>query len=508
MEIIVGYMAESIALIADSFHMLSDLLALGIAFYAIKLAKQRTRSNNLSFGYQRAEILGAFANSIFLLALCFTIIIEAIQRFVTPVEIENPKLVLIVGCVGLTTNILGMILFGGHVGHNHDHGDGGHGGHGHSHSHEPKGNHSHEGSQHEHGHGHEHKEVEYVLPDNASSDSVPMKYGAKLATKVQAEADRIRAHSHDPESGHSHGHSHDHDRHSHEHHTMDIKEKQVAEKKSSHGHAGHDHGNMNMRGLFLHALGDALGSVGVILSSLIIMFADGKWRYYMDPVISLLISGLIISSAVPLVRSASFILLQGVPSNISLETIKKEILELAGVLGIHEFHVWGLSDSKNVASVHVRVLENGAVGYMEVATSIKKLLHGYGIHSTTVQPEFARPASVASDYDDETGCLLKCEGGDCAEQVCCPDDEELLPVLAAVVSTGGPAPVPFLVSEAQPTQPVRHESPTSSVKGKVASFTLGKKDETAVHSHHTEGEKHEHSHGHGGSSHGSHGHHH
>ncbi|KAJ3068376.1 hypothetical protein HDU98_008446 [Podochytrium sp. JEL0797] len=85
LEIVAGYKTGSIALIADSFHMLSDLLALCIAFYAIKLAKQRTRKSNLSFGYQRAEILGAFANAVFLLALCFTIIIEAIQRFVEPV---------------------------------------------------------------------------------------------------------------------------------------------------------------------------------------------------------------------------------------------------------------------------------------------------------------------------------------------------------------------------------------------------------------------------------------
>ncbi|KAJ3282259.1 hypothetical protein HDU79_010078 [Rhizoclosmatium sp. JEL0117] len=354
MEIIVGYATQSVALVADSFHMLSDLLAICVAYYAIYLAKQRKRSNKLSFGYQRAEILGAFANAIFLLALSFTIIIDAVQRFVTPVEIENPKLVLIVGGVGLTSNILGMVLFGSHVGHDH------------------------------------------------GSDSGNDAHSLGAAHEV-----------HSPHEFNSHEmteSSHKHDGHDNNNH-------------------GHDHGNMNMQGLFLHALGDALGSVGVILSALIIMFADGTWRYYMDPVISLLISGLIIASAVPLVRTSSLILLQGVPDSISLEAIEKDIMALEGVVGVHEVHVWGLSDVKNVASVHVRVLENGAVGYMEVATSIKKLLHGYGIHSTTVQPEFARPASVASDYDD--GCLLKCEGGDCAEQVCCSDNEKLSAVIAA-----------------------------------------------------------------------------
>jgi len=80
-EITVGYMTSSLALIADSFHMLSDVLALGVALYAIKLAKRKGSTKSNSFGWQRAEILGALVNGVFLLALCFTIIIEAIQRF-------------------------------------------------------------------------------------------------------------------------------------------------------------------------------------------------------------------------------------------------------------------------------------------------------------------------------------------------------------------------------------------------------------------------------------------
>ncbi|KAJ3028032.1 UNVERIFIED_CONTAM: hypothetical protein HDU68_002615 [Siphonaria sp. JEL0065] len=446
MEIIVGYTADSIALIADSFHMLSDLLALCIAHYAIKLAQQRTKKANLSFGYQRAEILGAFANSIFLIALSFTIIIEAIQRFVTPVDIENPKIVLIVGCVGLTSNILGMVLFGGHVGHNHDHGEGGEKTKSHNHA----------------------LEDSPVLEDNTGVESVPMHYSSKSRVNVLAAADRIRGSSSATWS-----------------HSIEIKEVKEVKKVEGHNHDhqeshkghSHDNSNMNMQGLFLHALGDALGSVGVIISSLIIMFADGSWRFYMDPVISLLISGLIISSCIPLVRNASFILLQGTPSHISMDTLKTEILKLSGVLGIHEFHVWGLSDNKNVASVHVRVQETNARSYMEIATTIKKLLHGYGIHSTTVQPEFAQPSTVISNSalgleTKETGCLLKCEASDCNEQICCPEDEPR-----------------FLVSEGTVAQTTRSASP-----GNVA-FKMGVRNSHYLRNEH---DHHEHSHGHAG----------
>jgi solute carrier family 30 (zinc transporter), member 1 len=74
---------------------------------------------------------------------------------------------------------------------------------------------------------------------------------------------------------------------------------------------GHHHGSMNMRALLLHVLGDALGNVGVIASGLIIWQTTWKYRFYSDPIISLLITVIIFSSALPLVKSASFILLQG-----------------------------------------------------------------------------------------------------------------------------------------------------------------------------------------------------
>lgn len=68
----------------------------------------------------RAEILGAFFNAVFLIALCVSIILEALTRFVKPPEIDNPRLILIVGCAGLFSNLLGFFVLGGH-GHSHDH---------------------------------------------------------------------------------------------------------------------------------------------------------------------------------------------------------------------------------------------------------------------------------------------------------------------------------------------------------------------------------------------------
>lgn len=125
-EIIVGYATNSMALVADSFHMLSDIMSLIIGFFALRYSKRSQRTERNTFGWQRAEVLGALVNAVFLIALCFSILVESLKRIVEPEEINNPILVLIVGTVGLLVNVIGLILFHRH-GHGHSHGGGGHG---------------------------------------------------------------------------------------------------------------------------------------------------------------------------------------------------------------------------------------------------------------------------------------------------------------------------------------------------------------------------------------------
>ena len=170
---------------------------------------------------------------------------------------------------------------------------------------------------------------------------------------------------------------------------------------------------MNMRALVLHVIGDALGNVGVIMTGIIIWLSTWQYKYYCDPVISLIITVIIFSNSLPLgtdiifilhffhvnllylVRSASFILLQGVPPTVSLEEVKDSILSVEGVLSLHELHVWQLSESKLVASVHVLASRNH--DFMPVAEKIRKALHHLGIHSCTIQPEYYQPTTRAPD---------------------------------------------------------------------------------------------------------------
>lgn len=108
------------------------------------------------------------------------------------------------------------------------------------------------------------------------------------------------------------------------------------------------------------------------------------------------------------VKSASFILLQGVPPGISLQEVEQAIRDVEGVEEVHELHIWQLSESKVIASLHVHTVQER--DFMRVASEIRARLHDRGIHSVTIQPEYdpSRAASSESGrvriIDD--GCLF------------------------------------------------------------------------------------------------------
>lgn len=125
-EVVVSRMTASLSMLSDSFHMLSDVIALVVALVAVRFAEKTHATNKNTFGWIRAEVMGALVNAVFLTALCFTIVLEAIERFTEPHEIESPLVVVGVGAAGLLINLLGLCLFHGHAGGGHGHSHGGH----------------------------------------------------------------------------------------------------------------------------------------------------------------------------------------------------------------------------------------------------------------------------------------------------------------------------------------------------------------------------------------------
>lgn len=202
---------------------------------------------------------------------------------------------------------------------------------------------------------------------------------------------------------------------------------------------GHDHGDMGMNAMILHVIGDALGNVGVIATALIIWLTEWPGKEYADPAISLFITAIILNTSIPLTRATSRILLQATPENISISEIRQDIERLPGVVSCHHVHVWQLSDTKVVASMHLQVSfplnTNSGAKYMQLAKRARKCLHGYGIHSATIQPEFCLdPQQLQGEASELTldgatdmasstdaACLLECID-DCRAEGCCTAD--------------------------------------------------------------------------------------
>ncbi|KAL0951089.1 hypothetical protein HGRIS_007827 [Hohenbuehelia grisea] len=458
-ELIVGYAVGSLALVADSFHMLNDVMSLIVALYAIKLTAKSSTDSRYSYGWHRAEILAALVNGVFLLALCFSISLEAIERFFSTPEISNPRLVVVVGSLGLASNIVGLFLFHEH-GHSH--------GHSHGTTSKPSSITSRSASPIDERSGATTPTQKVTIPKQHSrsrTESYSSLYGHPAATRaslVQTANDLAHARSPSPHrtrdrrgsrsrlsldteglrhASQSAAQAAEEDRARAEASRVESTEdtpllaespsetsSRASSLKGGHGHGSHSHGHshagsMNMRALVLHVIGDALGNVGVIATGLVIWLSSWSYKFYFDPVISLVITVIIFSSALPLVRSASFILLQGVPSTISVDEVRAAILNVDGVLSLHELHIWQLSESKIVASVHVMASRNH--DFMPVAAKIRKALHHHGIHSSTIQPEYHPRAAPPEEHlktSQDTSCLILCPPDEeCnPENACCP----------------------------------------------------------------------------------------
>lgn len=115
-EISIGIYTKSLALVADAFHYLNDLIGFIVALVAVHVTERKTFPADLSFGWARAQLLGAFFNGAFLVALGLSITVQSIHRFIFIEYVDNPKLVLIVGCIGLALNIVSALFL-----HEHSH---------------------------------------------------------------------------------------------------------------------------------------------------------------------------------------------------------------------------------------------------------------------------------------------------------------------------------------------------------------------------------------------------
>jgi cobalt-zinc-cadmium efflux system protein len=237
-EVVGAWLSDSLALLADAGHMFSDLLGLVIALVALGIAA-RPATDRQTFGYQRAEVLGALFNGLLLLALAVFIAVEGITRLLHPGEADVLGLpMLIVAIVGLGANVASLLVLRG---------------------------------------------------------------GA--ATSI------------------------------------------------------------GMRGAYLEVLGDLFGSIAAIIAGLVILLTGFAQA---DAIASLVIAALIIPRAFSLVRDVVRVLSEAVPTGTDVEDIRTHILGTAGVIDVHDVHVWAITSGAPVFSAHVVVtaelFESGGTG--------------------------------------------------------------------------------------------------------------------------------------------------
>lgn len=143
--------------------------------------------------------------------------------------------------------------------------------------------------------------------------------------------------------------------------------------------------SMNVRGAFLHVLGDTLSSVGVLIGAGIMWFTG--W-YVVDPIISVVISVVIVVGAVRLVRDAVDVLMEAVPAHVDMAHIKELMLKVNGVTAVHDLHVWTISSGVYALSAHLVVQDPMVCNNDEILSAVKHDLYDrFGIDHTTIQIE-------------------------------------------------------------------------------------------------------------------------
>ena len=254
-ELVGGLLSNSLALLADAGHMLTDVAALGLSVFAISLAR-RPPSRKRTYGYVRFEILAALVNGAALLGISGLILWEAWERLRQPAAIDGTIMLTVAGA-GLLVNIVGATLL----------------------------------------------------------------------------------------------HSHAHD-------------------------------NLNVRGAYLHVIGDLLGSVGALLAGVIILTTG--WTP-IDPIASVAIALLILFSAWHLVREAADVLLESAPSHVDMQAILDDLGNIGGLEEVHDVHVWTLTSGFIALSAHGVI--DDVTQHNRILNEVREKMRARGIEHVTFQIE-------------------------------------------------------------------------------------------------------------------------
>lgn len=257
LQVVGGIAANSLGLLSDAAHNLSDVVALGLSLWAVRLGR-RPATPRRTFAYKRAEILVAMLNSAVLIAISVYIIVEAVGRLLHPHAVQG---LWVVGFAGGGLVINGLAAF------------------------------------------------------------------------------LLRSQGRD----------------------------------------------LNLRSAFLHLVGDAATSFGVMVSGLVVYLTG--WNYA-DAIVSILVSIWIGREALAIVRSTVNVLMEGTPEGLEFTEVERVILDIPGVRGVHDLHIWSISSSDLALSAHLEADDTALSATGSLLTSVKEeLSRRFGVGHVTLEVE-------------------------------------------------------------------------------------------------------------------------
>ena len=257
-EFITGIATNSLALMSDAGHNLSDVATLALALFAFQIAKRKATAK-YTFGFHKGTILASLANAVILLIAVGSIGWEAIQRFMQPEETKGQVISMVAG-IGIVINAASAFFF--------------------------------------------------------------------------------------------------------------FRDKDK---------------DLNAKGAYLHLMLDALVSVGVVISGLIITYTGLKW---IDPLVSILIMAVVIYSTWGLLTESLRLSLDAVPASVDPEKVRTEVLKVKGVKEIHHIHIWAMSTTKNAMTAHLVLEENTSDKQAaEIKHTVKHELEHLNIQHVTLETE-------------------------------------------------------------------------------------------------------------------------
>ena len=152
-------------------------------------------------------------------------------------------------------------------------------------------------------------------------------------------------------------------------------------------------GDLNVKSAFLHLAADALVTAGVVAAGVVIWLTNWLW---LDPLVSLVVSAVIVFGTWGLLKSAISLALDAVPEGLDAAAVRAHLLSLPGVTGLHDLHIWGMSTTETALTCHL-IMPEGHPGDAVLNKISQQLEHQFGIHHATIQIELA---------DTEEACAL------------------------------------------------------------------------------------------------------